>query len=123
MGRFSNIQKLTYEYDCPKCGVIEIRHVMSMTKRKCPECGAKIERLIGIPILSKMGDARTIKGQMDKNSDKETVGERDARLQKQNELAPMTEKEKQDKAYGDKVQKLSRMNEDQATRYIEQGIM
>ena len=36
----------TYDYDCKSCGAeIEVRHAISETKRKCPECGKlKLER-------------------------------------------------------------------------------
>lgn len=37
----------TYEYECQNCGVFEIFHSMKGRKRKCPECGGKIKKLIG----------------------------------------------------------------------------
>lgn len=37
----------TYEYECPNCGVFEIFHSMKGRKRKCPECGERIKKLIG----------------------------------------------------------------------------
>lgn len=39
----------TYRYECGRCEVVqEIFHSMSETlKRKCPECGGKLTRLIG----------------------------------------------------------------------------
>lgn len=46
----------TYEYNCEQCGVIEIFHGMSETKRKCPECGSKgLKKMIsgGAAILVK----------------------------------------------------------------------
>ncbi len=37
----------TYEYKCGKCKkIFEIFHHISITKRKCPECGGKLEKLI-----------------------------------------------------------------------------
>jgi len=38
----------TYRYECRKCGKVhEIFHSMSEMRRKCPDCGGKLERLIG----------------------------------------------------------------------------
>jgi putative FmdB family regulatory protein len=38
----------TYRYECGGCGrVHEIFHSMSETRRKCPDCGGKLTRLIG----------------------------------------------------------------------------
>ena len=38
----------TYRYECLKCGVVhEIFHGMTETRKKCPECKGKLERLIG----------------------------------------------------------------------------
>lgn len=37
----------TYEYSCQKCGVIEIFHSIKIkAKRKCPECGSHIKKLV-----------------------------------------------------------------------------
>ena len=46
----------TYEYECNKCGVIEIFHSISAAPcEKCPDCGAPVKRLIsaGAGILFK----------------------------------------------------------------------
>jgi putative FmdB family regulatory protein len=36
----------TYEYNCPKCGVIEQFHSISTVLTECPQCGSKVRRLI-----------------------------------------------------------------------------
>lgn len=36
----------TYEYSCPKCGVIEQFHSIKTILTKCPQCQAPVERLI-----------------------------------------------------------------------------
>lgn len=36
-----------YDYDCPNCGKIEIRHGINETIEECPKCKSKeIKRLI-----------------------------------------------------------------------------
>lgn len=38
----------TYRYECSGCGrVHEIFHSINETRRKCPDCGGKLTRLIG----------------------------------------------------------------------------
>ena len=38
----------TYRYECGGCGrVHEIFHSITENRRKCPDCGGKLERLIG----------------------------------------------------------------------------
>jgi putative FmdB family regulatory protein len=54
----------TYRYECRKCSVVhEIFHGMTETRRKCPECGGKLERLIGA------GGGVLLKGQGFHNTD------------------------------------------------------
>jgi putative FmdB family regulatory protein len=36
----------TYEYFCSNCGVFEEFHGINQTLDKCPNCGAKVRRLI-----------------------------------------------------------------------------
>ncbi len=37
----------TYEYNCPRCGLVEISHSITEAARPdCPLCGAKLTRLI-----------------------------------------------------------------------------
>jgi putative FmdB family regulatory protein len=37
----------TYEYQCPRCGTIEISHSIAEPARSdCPLCGAKVTRLL-----------------------------------------------------------------------------
>jgi putative FmdB family regulatory protein len=38
----------TYDYECPKCGLFEyFQSMKDEPLKKCPECGAKVRRLIG----------------------------------------------------------------------------
>jgi len=40
---------LTYEYKCPKCGVIEVSHKIGENIKKCPKCGAEVTKVFGTP--------------------------------------------------------------------------
>ena len=36
-----------YEYECPKCGVIEItQHITDEVKKECPNCKSEIKRIL-----------------------------------------------------------------------------
>lgn len=59
---------VTKEYECPKCGPIEIEQVHNRIAHKCPTCKSPIERLIGLPIISKLGDPRTVGSQIELNN-------------------------------------------------------
>jgi len=36
---------MLYDYECAKCGKIEIDRKLDEEIKKCPECGSKIKRL------------------------------------------------------------------------------
>lgn len=36
---------MRYDYDCPKCGIIELSHSMTETVSECPNCKSKIEKV------------------------------------------------------------------------------
>lgn len=47
-----------YDYQCEKCGEIEIEHkITENVKRKCPDCGAKVKRVISKTAFQGMGFA------------------------------------------------------------------
>lgn len=45
-----------YDYECKKCGVIEIEHsIKENAKTKCPKCKGKIKRLMSKTAFQGMG--------------------------------------------------------------------
>ena len=45
-----------YEYDCPKCGIIEVsRKISDSTLKKCPDCKSGITKLISLSSFSLKG--------------------------------------------------------------------
>lgn len=39
-----------YDYDCPTCGVFESVHRMADKLKKCPTCGAKVDRVYSLSV-------------------------------------------------------------------------
>lgn len=40
-----------YEYNCAKCGTVEIKHKMNETITICPECGNAVKKRWTVPVV------------------------------------------------------------------------
>jgi len=77
-----------YDYECPKCGIIEIRHsIKDPPKGKCPQCGGDIIRLIsggggfiiGSKQMNQYNDVKAAKAWRDKDGNLHPVRPSDGR--------------------------------------------
>ena len=99
------------EYMCENCNIIEILQPHNKTSKKCPDCGAGIERLISSPIISMLGGPRTVGAQIDINNSKNPLAREKA-------MGDITQKKLEGEA---KFRKLANATPAQKKRYIEEG--
>lgn len=97
------------EYQCDKCGIIEIMQKHTAIRRKCPECKGKIERLISLPLISRMNEPRTLGSLAEKNA------------KKRPEKAQLSESEKKQLETKSKVDRINKMSAVEKQRYIMEG--
>jgi putative FmdB family regulatory protein len=104
---------VTKEYLCKNCDVIEIFQQHDKTSKKCPNCKAKIERLISKPLVAKDGSPRTIGSQIELNN-------KNNKYAREKAMGETTEK----KLAGEsKFRKLSNASQQQKQRYIDEGVI
>lgn len=77
-----------YEYKCVKCGhrFEKIEKVTASEIKKCPECGAKAERMAAAPAIQFKGSGWYVTDYAGKNSDgtsKDAKGAKDAKESKE----------------------------------------
>ena len=56
------------EYNCSKCGDLEIAQSHLETSTICPDCGSEIDRVLSAPLFVKDGSPKTVGGLLDKNN-------------------------------------------------------
>lgn len=101
------------EYDCPKCGVIEIVQEHTKTSKKCPTCKCKIERLISRPLIAKDKAPRTVGTLLEQNNKKN-------KLEREKTMGNVTEKKLERESF---YRKLANASPEMKKRYIEKGIL
>ena len=108
----SNVIK---EYECTKCGPIEIIQLHTEISKKCPTCKSPIERVLSVPLISKDGGPKTVGMLLEKNN-------RKAPLKREKVMGEMgvTEKKLEKEAH---MRKLANASPQQVKRYVETGIL
>lgn len=102
------------EYQCSKCDVkFEVFQNHKETTRKCKTCGGKVEQVISVPLVSKMGGPRTIGTQIEQNNKKNPLTR---------EKIFGVDAEKKIKAQ-ERMQKIQRLSGDGLKNFIEKGTL
>lgn len=100
-------------YECPKCGDIEITQSHKTISKKCPTCKSEIERVLTAPLVAKDSEPRTVGGLIDKNNKKNKRGREKA-------MGDVTEKKLEKESH---MRKLANASPQQVRRYVETGIL
>jgi putative FmdB family regulatory protein len=103
------------EYECESCGNFEIWQDSSEMLEKCPECGGDVERLISLPLISKLDEPRTIGTQIERNNKRNPLT-REKMLGSEADFQRKAEQRA-------KNRKINSMTDQQKNEYIKTGKM
>jgi len=79
----------TYEYNCPKCGIIEVcRSITSEDIKKCPTCKSSVKKKVSLPAgfidknrqMNQFSDVKRAKYWRDKDGNRHRVTPADGSL-------------------------------------------
>lgn len=104
---------VTKEYDCPKCGLIEIFQSHKEQSKKCPTCKSPIERIISKPLIAKDSAPRTIGSQIDLNNKRNP-------LSREKAFGVGAEKKLKEQ---ERMRKIQNLTPEGKQRFIEKGIL
>lgn len=99
-------------YECPKCGDIEITQLHKTISKKCPTCKSEIERVLTAPLVAKDSSPKTVGGLIDLNN-------RNKR-RREKAMGDVTEKKLEKESH---MRKLANASPQQVKRYVETGIL
>lgn len=99
-------------YECPKCGEIEITQSHKTVSKKCPTCKSQIERLLTAPLVAKDSAPKTVGGLIDLNNKN--------KRKRDGAMGGVTEKKLEKESH---MRKLANASPQQVKRYVETGIL
>jgi len=103
------------EYECVNCGLFEATQNHDEMYEYCPECDAPVERIIGLPAVSKLADPRTVGTMMERNNRRNPLT-REKLMGSESEFNKKSEQ-------AAKMKKINNMTAEQKERYIMTGKM